>query len=110
MKNLKKAILLLVCVVLLMPSCTVFKQKETIEWMGDPINCSTAEGDIRMLQEEKANVAQQILAGVSAITPAGFVIGVVTGTEQTKLTVATGEYDRMIDERIAEIKAKCGIE
>ena len=31
MKNLKKAILLLVCVVLLMPSCTVFKQKETIE-------------------------------------------------------------------------------
>ena len=109
MKNLKKVILL-GSVVVLMPSCTVFKQKEVMEEMDNPINCSTAEGDIRMLQEEKANVAQQILAGVSAITPAGFVIGVVTRTEQTKLTVATGEYDRMIDERIAEIKAKCGVE
>ena len=39
-----------------------------------------------------------------------FVIGVVTRTEKTKIPVAIREYDEMIDERIAEIKEKCGIE
>ena len=110
MKNLKKVIVMLVCVVMFLPSCATFRQKEVIEEMDDPINCDTAEGDIRMLEQEKAHVAQQILAGVSAITPAGIVIGIVTRTEKTKLLVAIGEYDEMIDERIAEIKKKCGIE
>ena len=109
MKNLKKVILL-GCIVMLMPSCAVFKQKEVMEEMKEPINCDSAEGDIRMLQQEKAHVAQQILEGVSAITPAGIVIGIVTRTEKTKILVAVGEYDRMIDERIAEIKEKCGVE
>ena len=109
MKNLKKVILL-GCVVMLMPSCAIFKQKEVMEEMDEPINCATAEGDIRMLQQEKAHVAQQILAGVTAIMPAGIVIGLVTRTEKTKVLVATGKYDKMIDERIAEIKEKCGVE
>jgi hypothetical protein len=47
--------------------------------------------------------------GVTAITPAGLVLGVLTGTEQTKLEVATGDYDRMIDRRITEVKATCGL-
>jgi len=109
MKHLKKVILM-GCVVMLMPSCAAFKQKEVMEEMKEPINCDTAEGDIRMLQQEKAHVAQQILEGVSAITPAGIVIGLVTRTEKTKILVAVGKYDEMIDERIAEIKGKCGVE
>jgi hypothetical protein len=36
-------------------------------------------------------------------------MGVVMGTEGTKLQVATGEYNDKIDARIAEIKSKCGI-
>ena len=46
-----------------------------------PINCATAEGDIRVLQSEKAHVGQQIISGVTAVVPASAVIGVVTGTE-----------------------------
>ena len=109
MKNWEKVILL-GCVVMLMPSCAAFRQKEVMEEMKEPINCDTAEGDIRILQQEKANLAQQILMGVTAITPAGIVIGIVTRTEKTKILVATGEYDKMIDERIAEIKEECGVE
>ena len=109
MKNLRKVILL-GCVVMLMPSCAVFKQKEVMEEMKEPINCDTAEGDIRMLQQEKAHVAQQVIAGVGSIMPAGIVIGIVTRTQKTKMKVAVGKYDKMIDERIAEIKEKCGVE
>jgi hypothetical protein len=73
------------------------------------INCATAEGDIRMLQSEKAHVAQQVAMGITAIAPAGLVMGVLMGTEQTKLQVATGDYNNMIDQRIAEIKMTCGL-
>lgn len=62
-----------------------------------------------MLQQEKANVAQRIVEGATAIYPAGLVMGVVTGTEGTKLQVAVGEYNDKIDKRIAEIKQTCGI-
>ena len=86
------------------------EEKKVMEEMKQPISCATAEGDIRMLEHEKAHVAKQIVDGVTAIVPAGAVIGIRTGTESTKLKVATGEYNKMIDKRIAEIKAHCGIE
>jgi hypothetical protein len=59
---------------------------------------------------EKAHVAEQVALGVTAIYPAGLVIGLLTGTEGTKLKVATGEYNKMIDEKIAEIRAACGVQ
>ncbi|HLN99916.1 MAG TPA: hypothetical protein VK208_15765 [Pyrinomonadaceae bacterium] len=74
-----------------------------------PINCATAEGDIRVLQGEKTNAAQQAALGATAIAPAGIVMGLVTGTENTKLQVATGEYNRMIDNKIAAIRKTCGM-
>ena len=77
--------------------------------MEQPINCATAEGDIRVLQSEKTHVGQQILQGASAITPAGAALGILTGTERTKLQVGVGQYNQMIDQRIALIKQTCGL-
>ena len=72
------------------------------------IDCRTADGDLRVLQSEKATVAQRVVEGATAIYPAGAVMGIVAGTEGTKISVATGDYDRMIDARIDEIRRKCG--
>ena len=74
-----------------------------------PINCATAEGDIRVLRGEKTNAAQEAAAGATAIAPAGIVMGLVTGTENTKLQVATGEYNQMIDRKISDIRRTCGM-
>jgi len=82
--------------------------KKTEERVAEmPVNCTTAEGDIRTLQEEKTNVAQQIAAGVSFIAPIGLVVGLVQGTQGTKWRVTTGEYDKALDTKIAEIKQTC---
>ncbi len=72
-------------------------------------NCSTAEADIRVLKSEKTHVSQQLAAGVSALMPIGLVAGVAAGTEGTKAKVATGDYNKMIDKKIAEIKQECGV-
>ena len=64
---------------------------------------------MRVLKHEKTHVAEQIAEGVGAITPIGLVVGVVTRTEKTKFQVAIGEYNKMIDKKIAEIKETCDI-
>jgi len=38
------------------------------------------------------------------------VLGLITGTEGTKLKVAAGDYNNMIDKRIAEIQQTCGVQ
>ncbi|MEM9633613.1 MAG: hypothetical protein AAGA50_19930 [Pseudomonadota bacterium] len=74
-----------------------------------PINCSTAEGDIRALNSEKEYARRQQVRDVTAIIPAGALLGIVTGTERKKLQMLSGEYVRKIDGRIAEIKRQCGL-
>ncbi len=95
--------------VLAATSCTMQQKNVQQELQYYPINCSMAEGEIRSLQHEKTHVQQQIEAGISAIVPIGAVVGVVSGTEGENYTVATGEYNKMIDAKIAEIKTKCRI-
>jgi len=85
-----------------------FKQEEqSAKTM--PIHCGTARGDIRVLESEKANVAQQVAMGVTMIYPASAVLSIIGGVEDTKYQVATGEYNDAIDKKIAQIKSKCGL-
>ncbi len=74
-----------------------------------PVNCATAEGDIRALMSEKTHASQELAAGVTAIIPVSLVEGVATGTEGNRAKVATGDYNKMLDEKIAEIKLQCGV-
>jgi hypothetical protein len=88
------------------------EQKQVEKELAQPaaINCATASGDIRLLQQEKANVVERIAEGATSIYPAGLVLGVLSGTETTKLQVAIGDYNKKIDARIAEIKQTCGVQ
>src|SRR5262245_62074759 len=92
-------------------SACALQQRDVAEQLETraPINCATAEGDRRVLQSEKVNLAERIAEGVTAVTPAGVVLGAAAGTERTELRVATGKYNTMIDARIAEIVHACGI-
>ena len=101
---------LVICLMFSLVTCAAKKQKKVEQEMKQPINCATAEGDIRVLKSEKAHVGQQIAEGVTSIAPPGFVLGVVTVTEKEKVKVGVGEYNKMIDQRIAEIKETCGVE
>ncbi|MCK5662970.1 MAG: hypothetical protein KAI17_05760, partial [Thiotrichaceae bacterium] len=79
------------------------KQKKVEQELGKhpAVNCATAEGDLRLLNHEKANVAERIAEGITALAPAGIVIGIITWAEPTKYRVAVGTYNDMIDKRIA---------
>lgn len=103
---------LITTLALAMAGGCAFQQKSVEKELSDPsaVNCATADGDIRLLRHEKANVLQRIAEGATAIYPASLVVGVVSGTEGTKLQVAAGDYNQKIDARIAEIQQQCGVQ
>jgi hypothetical protein len=98
-----------VTVALLGSGCALMFKEDEKKAEQLPVNCATAPGDLRMLQSEKAHVVQQVAMGVTSIYPAGLVLGLLTGTEGTKIQVATGEYNKMIDKKIAQIQSTCGV-
>ncbi|PHQ71983.1 MAG: hypothetical protein COB93_01665 [Sneathiella sp.] len=75
-----------------------------------PVNCATAPGDLRVLQSEKVHTGKQIVDGVKAILPIGLVVGVLTRTEGQHIKIASGDYNKKLDEKIAEIKKTCNVQ
>jgi hypothetical protein len=77
-----------------------------------PVDCSTAKEDISTLEHEKQATSDKKVKGILSFTPIGLVANVATGgdkmDEETKLSHE--EYNKKIDERIAQIKAACGME
>jgi outer membrane murein-binding lipoprotein Lpp len=87
--------------------CAMTEKKDEAAAAAMPVNCKTAPGDLRTLNSEKANTASKIGNGVSMVFPIGLVAGLVTGTEGTKYQVTTGEYNKALDAKIAQIQAAC---
>jgi hypothetical protein len=80
------------------------------ESLAKPVDCATAQSDLQVLQSEKATTEQKIKDGVVAVFPIGLVVNVAKGTEGDSMKVATGDYNKMIDTKISEIKAQCNIQ
>lgn len=72
------------------------------------VHCSTAEADIKMLNSEKEKVKKQTVSGIFSITPIGLLANAATDqSEAEKIDIK--KYDKMLDDKIAEIKRTCHI-
>jgi hypothetical protein len=93
-----------------MAACAPPITQEAKQDLQRPINCTTAQDDIAVLQSEKSNVNQQMLAGVTSMLPTAAVMGLLTGRQQDREEVLTGQYNDMIDEKIDAIRRTCGVQ
>jgi len=67
-------------------------------------NCSRIEKQIAMLEHEKAENDQRLLAGVQSVAPALAVLSLVRGTYGQNVAIATGEWAGAIDRKLAELR------
>jgi len=74
-----------------------------------PIDCSKADESIKLLNSEKARTSQEIEDGASSIIPIGAVAHLFGGSESESFEIGTGQYNKKLDDKIAEIKKTCGI-
>lgn len=77
--------------------------------MAKTVDCSTAAADIKTLTDEKARTSKEIEDGVTSIVPIGAVVHLLMGEEGGSIDIGTGEYDRKLDDKIAQIKKECDI-
>ncbi|WP_235962775.1 hypothetical protein [Ruegeria haliotis] len=99
-------LLVVSCTAVVMAAGPVFAAADTKR---HPINCATAEGDLRAIAAEKKHAQDQQVESVVAIMPAGALLGLATGTEHKRLEMLSGDYIKQLDARSAEIKTKCGV-
>lgn len=85
-------------------------QKEVQANLEKPIDCATAAADITTLTSEKARTSQEIEDGASSIIPIGAVAHMFGGSEKDTFEIGTGQYNKKLDAKIAEIKQQCNIQ
>ena len=84
-------------------------EKEVQANLSKSVDCSTAAADIKTLTSEKARTSQEIEAGASSIIPVGAIAHMFGGSEKGTFSIGTGEYNKKLDEKIADIKKQCNI-
>ena len=108
MKTLTPIIIL----ILLVAGCSAHApapEKQVQASLDKSIDCSTAQADIETLTSEKARTSQEIENGASSIIPIGAVTHLFGGSEKESFEIGTGEYNKKLDAKIAEIKQQCNI-
>jgi hypothetical protein len=98
-----------ICLTIFVAACAAPISQQAKRDLASPVDCSTAQSDIRILEDEKASVVKQIENGVTAVAPIGAVIGILRMTEKDKLEVGSHYYNHKINQKIAEIKRECGV-
>ena len=73
------------------------------------VDCSTAKDDISTLEHEKKKTSDKAVGGILGFTPIGLVANVATGGDHMDKDqkMSAEEYNKKIDEHIADIKASC---
>ncbi len=104
-----KKITIVSAMILLVAGCSSPISKQAKQDLAKPISCGNAEGDIRALNAEKSHASSQLAAGIKAIVPISLVFHVADGTEGDEAKIASGEYNKMIDKKIAEYKQQCNV-
>jgi hypothetical protein len=107
-----KAVSSLVVILALVSGCAAqapAPQQQVQTNLDKPIDCSTAAADIQTLNSEKARTSQEIEDGVSSIVPVGAVAHMFGGSEKDSLEIGTGEYNKKLDAKIAQIRLQCNV-
>ena len=84
-------------------------EKQLQASLAESIDCSTATADIHTLTSEKARTSQEIEDGASSIIPIGAVAHLFGSSEKESLEIGTGQYNKKLNAKIAEIKKQCNI-
>ncbi len=78
---------------------------------GDHVVHGMAEfhGLLKTLTSEKARTSQEIENGASSIIPVGAVAHMFGGSEKESFEIGTGEYNKKLDSKIANIQSQCNL-
>jgi hypothetical protein len=69
-----------------------------------PVNCATAEADLRVLRAEQSHAMERAMGGGTTMVPSGLVTEPEFGTSP----IGAGQYSDYLNNRISQIVQACG--
>ena len=108
-KALRTVCLVLVSATVALSACAAPMRMREIEAVS--ANCGNVSHQIKMLEEEKAKNDNRLIAGVQSVAPALAAFNLVRGTYGRNVMIATGEWAKAIDIKLAQLQSKraaCG--
>lgn len=99
-----KWLLMLTGIALLATACASRSGDESMAQPA-PINCATAEADLRVLRSEQSHAMQQAMGGGTTMVPSGL----VTEPEFSANPIGAGQYSDYLNNRISQIQQACGL-
>ncbi len=100
---------LLIVTTLFISACAAPISQTAKNSLAKKVDC-TSFRDVETLENERASVGRQVVDGARTILPISAVVSILKGEWRERATVATGEYNEAIEEKIHEIKSACGWE
>ena len=88
-------------------ACTTIYDKNEV-LLEQPIDCSTADEDIAALTAATPEPRQRIRAAIGTVMPVGAATGVVTRDYRDRARLATGGFEKDLNNKIADIYEQCG--
>ncbi|WP_141700742.1 hypothetical protein [Methyloceanibacter superfactus] len=90
------------CLSLLLAGCATPMTMREIDAVQP--NCARIDKQIATLEQEKAQNDQRVLAGVQSVAPALAALNIIGGTYGTNVSIATGNWARAIDRKLAALR------
>ena len=108
-----KTVTLIIMLLALVAGCSSkapAPEKQVQASLEKSVDCTRAAADIKTLTSEKARTSKEIEDGASSIIPIGAVAHLFGGSEKESFEIGTGEYNKKLDAKIADIKKQCNIQ
>ncbi|MEO1242424.1 MAG: hypothetical protein AAFX54_10985 [Pseudomonadota bacterium] len=81
---------------------------ETNAGLDKPIDCSTADEDVAALTSAIPGRRERRRVVLKSLTPVGAATGIITRDYRDRARVATGQLERDLNNKIADIYEQCG--
>jgi len=98
----RRGLLLLIGMSLILAGCATPMAMRDINAVKP--NCAKIDRQIAVLEKEKAENDQRLLAGIQSVAPALAAINIVAGTYGRNVAIATGEWAAAIDRKLVELR------
>ena len=101
---MQKVVFVLMAVTVGVSACAAPMRMREIESVS--AHCGNVDRQIAMLEEERLKNDNRLIAGVQSVAPALAAFNLVRGTYGRNVMIATGEWAKAIDVKLADLRRK----
>tara|TARA_R110002167_G_scaffold84860_1_gene230437 strand:+ start:71 stop:433 length:363 start_codon:yes stop_codon:yes gene_type:complete len=105
-----KPLLMLVTMALFFLSgcASAVKRHEQVQGhLNKAVDCAEAHLDIATLELQKTTTREKLVNGVASVLPTSILLNVILGEYGSRAAIATGAFDRTVDNKINVIESDC---